>query len=421
MEYKEYKCNSYNIHTIKTDKFKTVRMEIIFSRNAEKEKMPSFTFLADILTDSSKKYQTRKDIAIELEELYQSIFYGVTNKIGNLFTINFIMEFIDPKYIKEDNYLEKVLKLPFEIINNPNVKNNEFNINNFNICKRRLRDEIESIKENNNKLAISEALKTMDSKSPSSYKVIGTLEDLERINPSNLYDTYLDLFNHSNCDIFIIGNLNMDKCVSIIKDNFKNRVIKINKPKLYVENKEKKKVLEKTDSSSFIQSNLVMIYNIKKLDDFTKNMSFHVFNYILGGGLTSILYKNLRNDNSLCYMVRSMYLKQDGLLIVNSLLDKKNINKAKKLIKISFDEIIKGKFSDGMLEDTKKMLKMSLKNGLDNNVTVLNNYEFNVFDNLPLLEERINLIDKVTKEDVIKCAKSIKLNTVYVQIGDGNE
>ena len=83
--------------------------------------------------------------------------------------------------------------------------------------------------------------------------------------------------------------------------------------------------------------------------------------------------------------------------------------------------IKKPKFSDEMLEDTKKMLKMSLKNGLDNNVTVLNNYEFNVFDNLPLLEERINLIDKVTKEDVIKCAKSIKLNTVYVQMGDGNE
>ena len=28
MEYKKYNCNSYNIHTIKTDKFKTVRMEI---------------------------------------------------------------------------------------------------------------------------------------------------------------------------------------------------------------------------------------------------------------------------------------------------------------------------------------------------------------------------------------------------------
>ena len=146
MEYKKYDCNSYNIHTIKTDKFKTVRMEIIFSREVEKELMPTFTFLCDILTDSSKHYQRRKDIAIRLEELYKATFYGVTNKVGNLFTSSFILEFIDPKYIKEKNYLKEVLAFPFEVINNPRVKNREFDITNFNIVKRRIKEEVESIK-----------------------------------------------------------------------------------------------------------------------------------------------------------------------------------------------------------------------------------------------------------------------------------
>ena len=91
MEFKKYDCKSYNIHTIKTDKFKTVRMEIIFKREVEKEKMPIFTFLCDILTDSSKEYQRRKDIAIRLEELYKANFYGVTNKVGNLFTASFVL------------------------------------------------------------------------------------------------------------------------------------------------------------------------------------------------------------------------------------------------------------------------------------------------------------------------------------------
>ena len=62
MKYKKISTYSYNLHIIKTDKFKTVRMEIIFSREVEKEKMPIFTFLCDILTDSSKEYQRRKDI-----------------------------------------------------------------------------------------------------------------------------------------------------------------------------------------------------------------------------------------------------------------------------------------------------------------------------------------------------------------------
>ena len=421
MEYKSYNCNSYNIHTIKTDKFKTVRMEIIFSRNANKDEMPRFTFLSDLLTDQSKKYKSRKEISIELEELYKADFYGVTSKVGNFFTTNFIMEFISPEYINEDNYLERVLSFPFDVICNPNAKNKEFDITNFNIVKRRLKEEIESIKENSNKLAISDALTTMDSASPSSFRVLGTLDDLDKMTPSNLYESYLDLLNHSNCDIFIIGNINMDDAVKIIKNSFKNRVIKLNKPKLYVDNKLKRKVLESTNEKDFIQSNLVMIYNIKSLNDYENNIAFYVLNYILGGGLTSILYDNLRNKNSLCYSVKSMYLKQDSLLIINTLLDKNNIDKAKKLIKKSINDIKNGKFSEEMLINTKKMLKTSLSNGLDNNMVILNNYEFEIFDNLPRIEERIELIDKVTKEDVINCIKKVQLNTIYFQVGVQNE
>ena len=244
MEYKKYNCNSYNIHTIKTDKFKTVRMEIIFSRAVKREDMPIFTFLCDILSDCSKHYPRRKDIAIRLEELYKTIFYGTTNKVGNLFTSSFILEFIDPMYINEDNYLEDVLKFPFKVINNPLVKNKEFDINNFNIVKKRILEEIESLKESPDKLAITSALKKMDSTSPSSYRVLGTKEDIEKITPASLYQAYEELFNHSTCDIFIIGNLNMDEAVKIIKDSFVNHVIKLNKPKLLVNNKVRNKTLE---------------------------------------------------------------------------------------------------------------------------------------------------------------------------------
>ena len=139
MEYKIFNCNSYNIHTIKTDKFKTVRMEIVFSQEVNKSKMPIYTFLADILADSSKKYPHRKDISIRLEELYKANFYSITNKVGNLFTITFVMEFIDPSYINEKDYLENAIKFPLNIINNPLVKNREFDLTNFNIIKRRIK------------------------------------------------------------------------------------------------------------------------------------------------------------------------------------------------------------------------------------------------------------------------------------------
>ena len=428
MEYKKFDCSSYNIHTIKTNKFKTVRMEIIFSREVKKDELPVFTFLCDILTDSSKNYQRRKDIAIRLEELYKTVFYGVTNKVGNLFTTSFVLEFIDPIYIKEKNYLEEVLSFPFDIINKPKVENKEFDIINFNIVKRRILKEIESIQESSDKLALINALKKMDETSPSSFKVMGTKEQIEKITPANLYEAYQNLFMHSNCDIFIVGNINMDEAAKIIKKSFVNRVIKISKPKLIVKNKERKKPLITEDNSEFVQSTLVMIYNLKNLDKMTKDSHFHVFNYILGsGGISSKLYKNLRTDNSLCYGVRSLYLKYDELLLIEVSLDKSNVKLAKELIKKSINEMLKGDYSEEVLNDAKKNLTFSLKIGTDNNVSILNNYVFNVFDELPLVEKRIELIQSTTREDLIRCAKSLTLNTVYVQnaseknLGDNND
>lgn len=422
MEYKRFNCNSYNIHTIKTDKFKTIRMEIIFSREVEKEKMPLFTFLADIMSDSCQNYPRRKDIAIKLEELYKASFYSVTNKVGNLFTITFVLEFIDPVYINDKSYLEEVLSFPFEVINNPLAKNQEFDLTNFNIVKRRIKEEIESIKDSSDKLALLNALKTMDINSPSSFLVLGTLEDLNNITPANLYQAYLDLFEHSLCDIFLIGNLNVNKTVEIIKNNFKNRVIKLKKINMLVNNKSHNKVIRQFSSSNFVQSTLVMVYNLKNLSKDEKNIAFHVFNYLLGsGGMNSKLYKNLRTDNSLCYGVRSLYLKYDELLIILVSLDKKNIKKAENLIRKSIAEMIQGDYNDEEIKDAIKNLIFSLKLGLDNNTSILNNYIFNYFDDLPLVEERIKQIAKVEKKDLIKCGKCLSLNTIYIQESGVNE
>ena len=47
---------------------------------------------------------------------------------------------------------------------------------------------------------------------------------------------------------------------------------------------------------------------------------------------------------------------------------------------------------------------------------------FNIFDDLPLIEKRSELLKKVTKDDLIRCAKSLVLNTIYIQNrGEQNE
>ena len=60
MEYKVIDCNSYRIHTIKTDKFKNCSMEIMFRNKLDKEYITANNMVVDMLMHSSKKYKKRR-------------------------------------------------------------------------------------------------------------------------------------------------------------------------------------------------------------------------------------------------------------------------------------------------------------------------------------------------------------------------
>lgn len=421
MVYKTYKCNSYNIHTIKTDRFKTVHMEIIFRKNIVKEELVNYAFLVDMLMESSKNYPKRKDVITKLEELYKLVVYGTTIKTGNVLSSNFMADFIDPKFIDEDGYLENVIKFIFEMLMNPNATNEEFDLKEFNFVKERLKREIKSIDENPFKSSMRKAIEAMDKSSVTAFPLMGSVEELDDITPSSLYKYYKKLFKDNTCDIFIIGNVDSDNIVSLIQKYFKHRYINTNKLLLRVDNKEKKKVTTKEDVSENLQANLVMIYNIGELPEVERHVTMQVFNYIFGsGGLTSKLYKRIREENSLCYNISTLYLKYDELIAIHISLDTANVKRAVSMVKKCLKEMQTGDFLDSDLEDAKKSISLALDLTSDNNSSLLNNYVFHEFDNLPLIDERKKSLAKLTKEDVVNVSRKLKLNTIYVLKGKEN-
>ena len=418
MKYKTYNCNSFNVHTIKTDRFKTSHVEVIFRDIANKKEMGAYSFLADMLSQSSKTYPRKKDLITRFEELYKIIVYATTLRVGNILDFHVSLDFINPDYINDKNYLEEVIKTLFDIIENPNVTNDEFDLKTFNIVKERLKREINSLKENPMKQSINEAFKAMNTDTPTSYELLGNLESLEKITPSSLYKTYKNLRKNFKVDIFLIGNLEMDDTVSLIKKYFKNRCIIENKLDLMVDNKEIKRLVVKSMASDNVQANLVMIFNLKNLTEIEKNITFNVFNYLYGsGGLTSKLYQSIREKNSLCYQISSMYLKYDKLLLVHISLEQVNVKKATSLVKKELKNMQAGNFTEDELKDAINNMIVSLDMAQDNNVSLINNYVFHVFDNLPMPEERVEMFKNIKKDDVINVAKKVKLNTVFTLEG----
>lgn len=418
MEYKIIDCNSYRIHTIKTDKFKNCSIEIMFRDKLSKDNITSNNFVVDMLMHSSKKYPKRRDVSIALENLYSASLRGVCTRLGNSFLISFVMDFLNPKYC-EKGYLEDVIAMPFEMLQNPNITNNEFDIRSFNIIKNRLKADIESLKEKASRYAFRRSLINMDSSSPTSYSMLGSLEDLENITTSNLVNKYNEMMNNYVCDIYVIGNLDMDRVVELIKKNFTNRTIKEQNIELFVDNKPKKKVTDVSESGKYEQDTFIMIYNLLDLDKRERDIVIHLYNVILGsGGLTSKLYQYIREENSLCYSVNSNYQKYDQLLMVYAGIDKKDKDLCIELVNKAMNEMMNGDFSEDEFENAKRTIVSSIKMSEDTMGGIVNNYLFNELDNLPLYDERIKAFNSVTREEIIKVANKVKLNTIYLLTGE---
>ena len=420
MTYKEYKNNSFNLYTIKTDRFKTCFLDIIFYNKVDKNLITKENVFGSMIQHSSLKYPKRKYVVEHSEDLYNAQFYTTKARIGNVRIICFSLNFLDPIYT-DKSYLKEVIKFPFEMIFNPNIKNDEFDERTLKIIKNRVRANIDSAKEAPVRYSIKQAIKNIDANSPAAIDMDGNIKDLNKINSENLAEFYKYFLDNYYCDIYLVGNLNMDKMNIMIKDLFDNDIIKTSKFDYHFINnfKSKKEIIEK---DNYDQSTLVCLYDTSKLSDYEKQYVMAVFNFIFGNGsLTNKLFTNLREKNSLCYSISSSYQRHDNLLIVHSGIDAKNKNKAVKLINKSLKEMQTGMFSNEDVENAIKALNSAIKEASNNQNSLVNNYfSHNMFD-YPLLNVISDKIGDVTKKDVVSVANKLKLNLVYMMEGESDE
>lgn len=411
---KDYKIGPITLHTIKSNKFRQCHMEIIFQQEVDKKDLTKRSFLFEMLTENNKNYPTRRDLVLHLEELYNTFLYSVTSRVGKTILTSYCIDFINPKYANK-YFLKEVLNLPFDMLKNINATNNEFDQTTFDLIKKRLELDIKSINENPKKRSIVEALQEMDSRSVSSYRVNGTLEELEKITPSNIYEYYEKILNHDLIDIYIIGDLCMDEVADIIRNYSFFDVLKTKKTPLLVDNKLRKKPLIKQGFMDISQANLSIILNINNMTDFERNYVARIYNSILGSGsLECKLYKYLRNENSLCYNVSSMYQKFDQLFIIHTAINKENYSLALKLIKKSLKEMELGKFDEDDINNAKEMIYQSLDSSFDTPGRIVDNIVFQNIADLDPIEKRYEEYKKVTKKDIVNFAKKVSINTIYL-------
>ncbi len=421
MKYQKYDYKSYTIHTINTDKFKNGIIEFSFRNNIDRDSVLDLNMVVGLLGYSSNKYPRNKYLVMEKENLYNFNFRGISTRVGNTHLINFVGNFLDPKYC-DKGYINDVVNFMFELIYNPNIKDDEFEADSFKIIKNDTKAMIDTLDENSNRHAFYNAAQALDKDNSVAINFDGDYESLELITPSSLYKTYKKLIEEFHLDIYVVGNFKMDNIINLINKKMNLKSVKNYEVSLFNDIDKRSKPLEVVEKTNYEQAKLLMYYNVIGLTEYEKNVVVYLYNYLLGGGsLTSKLALLLREKNSLCYSTSSMYQKFDNLLVLYTGLDYVNYKKGVKLSKQAIKEMKMGDFTDKELNEAKVALVSSAKISQDSIGGVLSDRFIHNIAGTPIVDDFVKLVKKVTKEEVVEVANKVKLNLVYFMSNEGAE
>lgn len=411
---------SYNLHFIKTDIFKTITMKVIFHTPIIKEDITKRNILSDILLQSTKEYKTRRDLTIKSEDLYAADIYTSNQRVGNYIMTSFILQTLNDKYTEENNF-EESIKFLHEIIFNPDVEEERFKEDKLELVKSNATLALNSIKEDAANYSLIRMSEAYDKTSPISYRMTGYLEDLDKITEENLYEYYERMLDNDYVDIFILGDINEKELLPIIKKYFKFKKVKKRKASYYLPNKKpRKRRLFAKETTKNSQSKLAIACPITKMTDYEKNYSLLLANIILGGTGDSKLFKEVREENSLCYTIRSNYNRIDNLMVINAGIDNVNFDKAVELITKNVQDMKKGKFTDSDINVAKEFYKTSAESLMESPSRIINEVLTEEILGVEPLSERVRKIEKVTKKDIMRACKKINMDTVFLLEGGNN-
>ncbi len=403
------------LHVLNTDKFKTNLVAVFLTTKLERETVTSNALISAVLRRGSHTLKTQEEISKQLEELYGASFDCGIDKTGDNQVLKFYIESINDTFLTQsnENILKKSIENILDIIFNPLIENNAFKKEYVEQEKNNMKLRIEGRIDNKRRYALDRCIEEMYKGKPFGLYRFGYVEDLKNINEVNLYERYQQLMKQCKIDIFVSGNVN-EEVENIITENQNIKKLEEREPSYNTESeKNTVKQGKKIEKMDVMQGKLVVGLDVNSQNEDEK-YNVMIYNTILGGSANSKIFQNVREKANLAYEASSRYFRYKDNIFVNCGIEISNYEKALNLIKEQLKDMKNGNFTEEEVENAKKAIISSIKTIDDEQDTSITYYfGQEMSGNQKSVDEYIERIGEVTKENVVQVAKQVEINTIY--------
>ena len=413
--------NDINLYYIPTKKFKTTAFSIYIHRPLTREECTLNSLLSMVMRRGCPMFPESKELSRHLDNLYGVSFSTTVRKKAERQIICANFQFINEKFLEEkSNILDGVLNLAKDAILGQTSFDEEY----LKQEKENLKLQILSIINDKRQYASKKCIEIMCKDEPYGISKSGYIEDLDGITSSSLYEHYKNIVLKSPMDIFINGDVDIEYVTKKIKDIFANIEVTEKIPAPSDVKKTVEEVKNVTEEQQIVQGKLSIGFRTNVFATDEDYPALMMYNSILGCGIFSKLFNNVREKLSLCYYASSTIDHLKGIMTINSGIEVANFQKAYDEIFVQMDDIKNGNISD--MEMSAAVLgTVNSINSISDNPFALDDYYLGkiIAGNLMGLDELAEKIQRVTKEQIMDVSKKIELDTVFFLKGstEGSE
>ncbi|WCL51358.1 pitrilysin family protein [Leptospira sp. GIMC2001] len=278
-----------------------------------------------------------------------------------------------------------------------------FNEEDINLEMKVILEEIKSYEDNPEDFLYDAYYLSVFDNAPIGRNIAGTKESVQTVNSERLKSFYKKHYTPENLILSISGNATLEEVESLVEEFFPINETRKPASTLALVDPKPKKFIKVFHKRKIEQVNLYLgAEGFARTD--TQSPDLIMACNILGGGMASRLFQEVREKHGYCYGIQcfpSGYLNT-GITSIFCATSPENVIKATDLILNEIDSILKKGFSENEMENSRTNIIGSLAMGYEMTESRMNNIAIQeiYFGRFYSLMDRIELFTKITIESL---------------------
>ena len=353
-----------------------------------------------------------------LDELYGASVGTMVRRVGDYQATGLYCSFLEDRFaMTGDRILQPMIEFLGQLLLKPLTEDGGFHKDFVAGEKKNLIATIESELNDKRAYAMGKLLRTMCRADSFGIPRLGDKESVAAVEPKALYDHYRHILRTSRMELFYVGSTEGAQVADLLKQMLASV------DRNYV-NLKSQSPFRGTDSSDTVepmdaaQSVLCMGFVTPITGESKEFPAMQVLNNIFGAGMTSKLFVQVREKQSLCYAIGSGYYSSKGIVTVSAGIDKEKETQVRQEVLAQLEACCRGDITAEELGAAKEAICSSLRGIHDSPGAIESYYSTHrlsgTFRSPSVYMEQIRA---VTMEDVVAAAKTLQLHTTYVLKG----